>query len=58
MQSRHKAVPFGLAVIVSVLALGGCASATRLDGAEIIEAQQKERDRLEAQGFPQYSPGT
>lgn len=57
MQCWQSAVPFGLAVIVSVLALGGCTSAPRLDGVEIIEAQQKERDRLEAQGFPQYSPG-
>jgi hypothetical protein len=53
-----KAVPLGLAVIVSILALSGCTSLPSGNAAEIVEAQQKERDRLEAQGFPQYSPGT
>jgi hypothetical protein len=50
-----KAVPLGMAVIVSVLALSGCSSLPRVDAVEIVVWQQQERDRLEAQGFPQYN---
>jgi len=50
-----KAVPLGMAVIVSILALSGCASLSSGNAVEIVVWQQQERDRLEAQGFPQYS---
>lgn len=42
-----------LAAALALLALAGCAGQ---NAAEIAQWQQQERDRLEAQGFPQYGP--
>jgi hypothetical protein len=43
-----------LAVVAAVAALAGCAGLPT-NGTEIVVWQQQERDRLQAQGFPQYN---
>jgi hypothetical protein len=43
-----------LAAVVAVAALAGCAGLPT-DAVPIVVWQQQERDRLEAQGFPQYN---
>jgi hypothetical protein len=51
---KPLSVALGMAAIVALPALGGCAAGgTRLHAVEIVEWQQQERERLEAQGFPQ-----
>ncbi len=42
-----------LAAALAVAVLAGCAGRPT-NGVEIVVWQQQERDRLEAQGFPQY----
>ena len=47
---------FATAVILTILA--GCAADPRYaQGLEWVTWQEQERQRLEAQGFPQYGPG-
>lgn len=49
---RIRAALAALAVIV----LSGCASSGRpSEGVEIVVWQEQQRQRLEAQGFPQYN---
>lgn len=45
-----------LAMLLALLALGGCASDPRYkEGPAWIQWQEAERARLEGQGFPQFS---
>jgi hypothetical protein len=45
-----------LAVALALTCLAGCALADRpSQGVEIVVWQEQERQRLEAQGFPQYN---
>ncbi len=48
-------IRIALAAVAAAI-LGGCASDARNPkGLQWVVEQQQERDRLEAQGFPQYS---
>jgi hypothetical protein len=45
-----------LAAVLALIVLAGCALADRpSQGVEWVVWQEQERQRLEAQGFPQYS---
>ncbi|MGH8681506.1 MAG: hypothetical protein ACREVS_10990 [Burkholderiales bacterium] len=45
-----------LAVVLAVIVLAGCASSGRSsEGVDIVVWQEQERQKLEAQGFPQYN---
>jgi hypothetical protein len=47
-----------LLMILAVLAVAGCASDPRYkEGLNWVVSQEQERQRLQAQGFPQYSFG-
>ena len=57
---KESAVPKTLSCILlttlALLALAGCASDPRnKDGTSWVVSQEQERQRLQAQGFPQYS---
>jgi type IV pilus biogenesis protein CpaD/CtpE len=52
---RFRIVRIVLAAVAAAT-LAGCASdPRRAEGLQWVVEQQQERDRLEAQGFPQYS---
>lgn len=52
---KNTSIRIALAT-VAIAILGGCASDPRnAKGLQWVVEQQQERDRLEAQGFPQYS---
>ncbi|MCL4798446.1 MAG: hypothetical protein KJ025_02595 [Burkholderiales bacterium] len=55
MRGWKSAVALGLAALLGAGALAGCATAPRLDAVGIVEWQHQERERLQAQGFEQYS---
>ena len=47
-----------LLMVLALLALAGCASDPRYkQGLSWVVSQEEERQRLQAQGFPQYSFG-
>jgi hypothetical protein len=55
---RHEfgRIRAALAAVLALIALAGCALADRpSQGVEWAVWQEQERQRLEAQGFPQYS---
>ena len=55
---RHEfgRIRAALAAALAVIILSGCTSSGRpSEGVEIVVWQEQQRQRLEAQGFPQYS---
>ena len=54
MSATADRICAALAAALALAVLAGCAGGQ--NGVEIAKWQQQERDRLEAQGFPQYGP--
>jgi len=54
--SRHpfRSIRAALAAALALAVLAGCAGRPS-DGVEIVVWQEQERQRLQAQGFPQYN---
>jgi len=53
---EFRRIRAALAAVLAVIVLAGCASPGRpSQGVEIVVWQEMERQRLQAQGFPQYS---
>jgi hypothetical protein len=53
---RFRSIRAALAAALALLALAGCASDPRYnEGVGWVTWQEQERQRLEAQGFPQYN---
>jgi hypothetical protein len=47
-----------LAAMIILAVVSGCAADPRYaQGLEWVTSQEQERQRLQAQGFPQYGPG-
>jgi ABC-type glycerol-3-phosphate transport system substrate-binding protein len=49
-----RSIRAALAVALALIALAGCAGGPS-NGVEIVVWQEAERQRLQAQGFPQYN---
>jgi len=49
-----RSIRAALAAALALFVLAGCAGRPS-EGVEIVVWQEKERQRLEAQGFPQYN---
>ena len=44
-----------LAAVLTLVVLAGCASVPHPNAVDIVVWQEQERQRLQAQGFPQYN---
>jgi hypothetical protein len=53
---EYRCIRAALAAALALIALAGCAVFDRpSQGVEIVVWQEQERQRLQAQGFPQYN---
>jgi outer membrane biogenesis lipoprotein LolB len=50
-----RIVRAALAVALAVIVLAGCAGVPSPNAVDVVVWQEQERQRLQAQGFPQYN---